>query len=264
MVCRQAGSVALYPTSMVPVLPPDEALALVEAAPRAVLGLTMPLCSACMLLPASLAEVRRARPDVTVAIAELASPADWEARERLLWPRGIHVSRASVPAMALLVDGAVIARRQGDARARAGDLTAPPDRRRRRTVRHRASVSPLDEGGWTALTWSAAPESRRPGRSHPRRRTGRHAAPSSHPSLTGVRGVHLSDATRALVRPGSRVAAARERGLSPLRGASTPQGRRDRSRPRGPTSRGGSAAARGGRPGGRRCVPRAARSRRRG
>jgi hypothetical protein len=104
---------ALYPARMVPVLPPDEALALVEAAPRAVLGLTMPLCSACMLLPASLEEVRRARPDVTVAIAELASPADWEARERLLWPRGIHVSRASVPAMALLVDGAVVARRQG-------------------------------------------------------------------------------------------------------------------------------------------------------
>ena len=98
---------------MVPVVTPGQALALVEAAPRAVLGLTMPRCSACMLLPASLAEVRRARPDVTVAIAEFASPGDWDARERLLWPRGIHVSRASVPAMALLVDGAVVARRQG-------------------------------------------------------------------------------------------------------------------------------------------------------
>jgi hypothetical protein len=97
----------------VPVVPPAEALALAEAAPRAVLGLTMPLCSACMLLPASLAEVHRARPGVTVAIAEFASPADWEARERLLWPRGIHVSRASVPAMALMVDGEVVARRQG-------------------------------------------------------------------------------------------------------------------------------------------------------
>ena len=106
---------------MIPVRTPAEALAIAEAAPRAVLGLTMPLCSACMLLPASLAEVRRARPDVTVAIAEFASPADWEARERLLWPRGIHVSRASVPAMALLVDGEVVARRQGGGPAGAID-----------------------------------------------------------------------------------------------------------------------------------------------
>jgi len=112
---------AAYAVPVVPVLPPEEALALVAAAPRAVLGLTMPMCSACMLLPASLAEVGRARPDVTVAIAELASPADWEARERLLWPRGIHVSRASVPAMALLVDGEVVARRQGGGPAGAID-----------------------------------------------------------------------------------------------------------------------------------------------
>jgi hypothetical protein len=92
---------------------PEQALALIAAAPRAVLGLTMPRCSACMLLPASLEEVHRVRPDVAVAIAEFGSPTDWEARERLLWPRGIHVSRASVPAMALLVDGAVVARRPG-------------------------------------------------------------------------------------------------------------------------------------------------------
>lgn len=97
----------------VPVAPPEEALAMAAAAPRAVLGLTMPLCSACMLLPASLAEVRRVRPDLSAVIAEFASPADWEARERLLWPRGIHVSRASVPALALLVGGEVVARRQG-------------------------------------------------------------------------------------------------------------------------------------------------------
>ncbi len=102
-----------YAVAVVPVVTPEEALALVESAPRAVLGLTMPLCSACMLLPTSLEEVHRVRPDVAVAIAEFASPADWEARERLLWPRGIHVSRASVPAMALLVDGQVVARRQG-------------------------------------------------------------------------------------------------------------------------------------------------------
>jgi hypothetical protein len=106
---------------VVPVRAPADALALVEAAPRAVLGLTIPRCSACLLLPASLAEVRRARPDVTVAIAEFASPADWEARERLLWPRGIHVSRASVPALALLVGGEVVARRQGGGPAGAID-----------------------------------------------------------------------------------------------------------------------------------------------
>jgi hypothetical protein len=97
----------------VPVVPPEQALALAEAAPVAVLGLTMPRCSACMLLPASLEEIRRARPGVAAVIAEFADPADWDARERLLWPRGIHVSRASVPAMALLVGGEVVARRQG-------------------------------------------------------------------------------------------------------------------------------------------------------
>jgi hypothetical protein len=107
--------------TVVPVLAPQAALALVESVPRALLGLTMPRCSACMLLPASLAEVRRARPDVAVAIAEFASAADWEARERLLWPRGIHVSRASVPALALLVDGRVVARRQGGGPAGAID-----------------------------------------------------------------------------------------------------------------------------------------------
>ncbi len=98
-----------------PVLPVSvaEALAAVVAAPRGLLALGMPACSACMLLPASLAEVRRARPDLTVAIGEFASPADWSQREALLWPRGIHVSRSSVPAMALLVDGEVVAGRPG-------------------------------------------------------------------------------------------------------------------------------------------------------
>ena len=85
---------AAYAVVVVPVVTPEEALALVESAPRAVLGLTMPLCSACMLLPASLDEVHRVRPDVTVAIAEFASPVDWAARERLLWPRplGLRLS----------------------------------------------------------------------------------------------------------------------------------------------------------------------------
>ena len=66
-----------------------------------------------MLLPVSLAEIGRARPDLTVAIGEFATIEDWAQREVLLWPRGIHVSRSSVPALALLADGEVIASRAG-------------------------------------------------------------------------------------------------------------------------------------------------------
>lgn len=94
-------------------VPVAEALALVGAAPRGLLALGMPRCSACMLLPASLAEIRRARPGLTVAIGEFATVDDWRERERLLWPRGIHVSRSSMPSMALLVDGEVVASRPG-------------------------------------------------------------------------------------------------------------------------------------------------------
>ncbi len=102
-------------------LPVAAALAVVERAPHGLLALGMPLCSACMLLPASLAEVRRARPGLVVAIGEFAGPADWAERERLLWPRGIHVSRSSVPAMALLADGEVVASRPGGGPAEAID-----------------------------------------------------------------------------------------------------------------------------------------------
>jgi hypothetical protein len=102
-------------------IPVAEALALAAGSPRALLALGIPGCAACMLLPASLAEVARARPGLTVAIGEFAGPADWEARERLLWPRGIHVSRSSVPALALLVDGAVVASRPGGGPAAAID-----------------------------------------------------------------------------------------------------------------------------------------------
>jgi hypothetical protein len=97
------------------------ALAAVERARHGLLALGMPLCSACMLLPASLEEVRRARPGLVVAIGEFAGPDDWAERERLLWPRGIHVSRSSVPAMALLADGAVMATRPGGGPAEAID-----------------------------------------------------------------------------------------------------------------------------------------------
>lgn len=98
-------------------VPVAEALARVTAAPRGLLALGMPLCAACTLLPASLAEIARARPDLVIAIGEFGGPEDWRQREELLWPRGIHVSRSSVPAMALLIDGEVVASRQGAAPA---------------------------------------------------------------------------------------------------------------------------------------------------
>lgn len=99
--------------------PVEAALAAVSAAPLGLLGLTMPLCGACVLLPASLAEVRRARPGLAVAVGEFATVADWGRREDLLWPRGIHVSRSSVPALALLRDGEVVASRAGGGPAEA-------------------------------------------------------------------------------------------------------------------------------------------------
>lgn len=73
----------------------------------------MPGCAACRLLPVSLQEIRAVRPDLTVAIGEFATVEDWAVREQLLWPRGIRVSRSSVPALALLADGEVVASRPG-------------------------------------------------------------------------------------------------------------------------------------------------------
>ena len=90
-----------------------EALARVVGAHRGLLALGMPGCAACRLLPASLAEIQRVRPDLTIAIGEFRGLGDWALREELLWPRGIHVSRSSVPAMALLEAGEVIAGRPG-------------------------------------------------------------------------------------------------------------------------------------------------------
>jgi hypothetical protein len=102
------------------------ALEAVAAAPVGLLGLGMPLCGACLLLPASFAEVRRVRPGLTVAIGEFASVEDWAERERLLWPRGIHVSRSSVPAMALLIHGEVVATRSGGGPATVIDAWLAP------------------------------------------------------------------------------------------------------------------------------------------
>lgn len=103
-----------------------EALEVVTRAERGLLALGIPGCGACMLLPASLAEIRRARPDLAVAIGEFATPADWRAREQLLWPRGIHVSRSSVPALALFIDGVVVASRPGGGPAEAIDRWLEP------------------------------------------------------------------------------------------------------------------------------------------
>ena len=100
------------PILPVPV-PVPEALGAVARAPRGLLALGMPGCAACLLLPASLAEIRGARPGLTVAIGEFVSIEDWAWREELLWPRGIHVSRSSVPALALLVAGEAVASRPG-------------------------------------------------------------------------------------------------------------------------------------------------------
>lgn len=94
-------------------MPVADALAVVTCAPRGLLALGMPGCAACRLLPASLAEIARVRPGLAIAIGEFAGPDDWALREELLWPRGIHVSRSSVPALALLVGGEVVSSRPG-------------------------------------------------------------------------------------------------------------------------------------------------------
>jgi hypothetical protein len=93
--------------------PLRDALARADAAPLALLALGIPLCPSCELLEASLDAIARSRQDLTVTIAALASPEEWALREELLWPRGIHVSRASVPVLVLLRGGEVVASRHG-------------------------------------------------------------------------------------------------------------------------------------------------------
>jgi hypothetical protein len=93
--------------------PLRDALASADAAPLALLALGIPLCPSCELLTTSLREIGRARPALEVQIAALSSPQEWADREKLLWPRGIHVSRASVPVLVLLRHGQVLAIRQG-------------------------------------------------------------------------------------------------------------------------------------------------------
>jgi hypothetical protein len=84
---------------------------------HALVVLGIPRCPACMLMPTSLAAVAAARPGLPVGMALLATPEDWASREGLLWPRGIRVSRSSVPALVLLAHGQAVATRMGGAPA---------------------------------------------------------------------------------------------------------------------------------------------------
>ncbi len=112
---HQAAQRAIVPE------PLASALAAVEAAPLALLGLGIPRCPATQLLPASLSGVANARPELPIALGILASPADWAAREAVLWPRGIRISRSVVPILVILRDGSAIATRRGGASAYAID-----------------------------------------------------------------------------------------------------------------------------------------------
>ena len=92
----------------------------------ALVGLGIPRCPACMLLPASLGAVACARPGLAVGLALFERPEDWELREELLWPRGIRVSRSSVPVIALLRGGQAVATRIGGAPAHLIDRWLEP------------------------------------------------------------------------------------------------------------------------------------------
>jgi hypothetical protein len=92
-------------------------IARVAEADHALVGLGIPRCPACMLLPASLGTLAAARPDLVIGLALFERPEDWEQREELLWPRGIRVSRSSVPVLALMHRGQAVATRMGGAPA---------------------------------------------------------------------------------------------------------------------------------------------------
>ena len=94
-----------------------DALATVSGAPLALLGLGIPRCPATQMLPASLGAVASARPELPVALGILATPEDWAARQALLWPRGIRISRSVVPVLFVLRDGHAVATRHGGASA---------------------------------------------------------------------------------------------------------------------------------------------------
>jgi hypothetical protein len=107
MLKNENGAVPVEPVSV------PEALQIVAGAERGLLALGIPRCGACELLPTSLGEIARARRDLVVAFGRFASPDDWRAREELLWPRGVHVSRSTMPSLALLENGEAVAARHG-------------------------------------------------------------------------------------------------------------------------------------------------------
>lgn len=118
---------------IVTAVPLREAVSAADRAPLALLALGIPLCPSCELLEASLAAVAASRPGLTVCQAALGTSQEWADREELLWPRGIHVSRASVPVLVLLRDGEVLGVRQGGGPsgvidAWLTDLLGPPQR----------------------------------------------------------------------------------------------------------------------------------------
>ena len=99
--------------SLIAVRPLEENLAAAVEQPAALLALGIPRCPACMLLPASLDVIAHARPDLWIGLSLFTSADDWSRREDLLWPRGIHVSRSTVPVLTLLANGAHLASRPG-------------------------------------------------------------------------------------------------------------------------------------------------------
>ncbi len=102
--------------SDLPDTPLADALRRIEDAGRGLLGIGIPRCPASALLHASLGAVGREAPRRVVAMSTLRTTEDWAARETCLWPRGIRVSRASVPVVARYADGHWITR-QGTAPA---------------------------------------------------------------------------------------------------------------------------------------------------
>jgi hypothetical protein len=101
------------------VIPQPLATALdrVADADLALLGLGIPRCPATQLLPASFSTVAEARPGLPIALGILATPEDWAARETLLWPRNIRISRSVVPVLFVLRNGSAAATRHGGASA---------------------------------------------------------------------------------------------------------------------------------------------------
>lgn len=89
-----------------------EGLAAADAAGTALIAFGVPLCPSCELLDATLGTIQRSRRGLWVGIVALATRQDWAAREWLLWPRGIHVSRACLPVLTVLHGGEVLSTRQ--------------------------------------------------------------------------------------------------------------------------------------------------------